>query len=239
VVEDGRAAREVHTTMMNEGPISEERRADGGSTEYLGEPTERGRSLKITPLDIRKQTFKRAVRGFDVAEVSAFLEAVAAEFEGLVRENTAFVERMRELDEKIDDYRRLEKTLQQTLIRAQETAAEQVDNARKEAELTLREARVKAQEAVADAEAKASELASHVSQLKKQLAAFITRFRGIIDAQAQMLDAQSAHLEGGIVVPPELAGARGPVRAHAEPVHEEVPPARTGEEAQHETERPG
>lgn len=193
--------------------------------------------MKITPLDIRKQTFKRSVRGFDVSEVTAFLEAVAAEFEGLVRENTSFAERMRELDEKIDDYRRLEATLQETLVRAQQTSTEQVENARKEAHLTLQEARVRAQEAVVEAETRAAELQAHASQLRRQLSGFIDRFRSIIDAQLQMLDAQSAHVEGGLVVHPELSQATQTERAIEEIPPEEPLPAAPPEETDQEAER--
>jgi cell division initiation protein len=193
--------------------------------------------LKITPLDIRKQTFKRSMRGFDISEVTAFLEAVAAEFEGLVRENTSFAERMRELDEKIDDYRRLESTLKETLVRAQQTSAEQVENARKEANLTLQEARVRAQEAVVQAETRAAELEAHATQLRRQLSGFIDRFRSIIDAQLQMLDAQSAHVEGGLVVHPGLSQATTTERPIEEAPSQEPLPAAPSEEADQEVKR--
>ena len=37
--------------------------------------------MKITPLDLRKQEFKKGMRGYDVHEVDAFLEMVAKEME--------------------------------------------------------------------------------------------------------------------------------------------------------------
>jgi DivIVA domain-containing protein len=42
--------------------------------------------LRLTPLDIKKQEFKRSMRGYDPEEVNAFLEMVAEEFEALHRE---------------------------------------------------------------------------------------------------------------------------------------------------------
>ena len=43
--------------------------------------------MNLTPLDIRKQSFQRTLRGFDPDEVQAFLEMAAEEFERLTREN--------------------------------------------------------------------------------------------------------------------------------------------------------
>jgi len=42
--------------------------------------------MKISPLDIRKQTFRKALRGLDEQEVGNFLEMVAEEVERLVQE---------------------------------------------------------------------------------------------------------------------------------------------------------
>jgi len=42
--------------------------------------------VKLTPLDIKKQEFKRSLRGYDPVEVDAFLDMVADEFEAVIRE---------------------------------------------------------------------------------------------------------------------------------------------------------
>ncbi|NVM02542.1 MAG: DivIVA domain-containing protein, partial [Candidatus Helarchaeota archaeon] len=41
--------------------------------------------MKLTPLDIKRQEFKKVMRGYDVIEVDAFLEMVADEYESLLR----------------------------------------------------------------------------------------------------------------------------------------------------------
>ncbi|MFQ5630060.1 MAG: DivIVA domain-containing protein, partial [bacterium] len=46
--------------------------------------------MKLTPLDIKKQEFKKNLRGYDPIEVDAFLEMVANEFESLLREKNLF-----------------------------------------------------------------------------------------------------------------------------------------------------
>ena len=96
--------------------------------------------MKLTPLDIRKQEFKRVMRGYDPVEIDTFLEMVAAEFEELLKSQKDMRDRAIELEVQLKDYRQIEKTLQQTLLQAQETTGKTYEAARKEAELIVREA---------------------------------------------------------------------------------------------------
>jgi cell division initiation protein len=43
--------------------------------------------MKLTPLDIRKQEFRKTLRGFDPIEVQTFLEMVGEEYEQLLEKN--------------------------------------------------------------------------------------------------------------------------------------------------------
>ncbi len=143
--------------------------------------------MKITPLDIRKQEFKRGLRGFDVHEVQAFLEMVANEMEELVRENTSFSEKLKELDQKVEDYRRMEKTLQDTLTSAQRTTDELRRNAEKEAELLVRNAKIQVDHLLEEARTKIVSLRSEIASLEKQRDAFLANFKGLVDAQGKIL----------------------------------------------------
>jgi len=161
--------------------------------------------VKITPLDLRKQEFKKSMRGYDVHEVDAFLEMVAKEMEELLRENSVMTERLRELDDKIDDYRSMEKTLQGTLTSAQKTADDLRKNAEKEAELVLRNTKIKATHLVEEARAKMADLQAEVTALEEQKEVFIARFKSMIEIQQRLLD---AHAE-----------AKKPVAKSASPTH--------------------
>lgn len=147
--------------------------------------------MKITPLDLRKQEFKKAMRGYDVHEVDAFLEMVAKEMEGLLRENSVMTERLRDLDEKVDDYRNMEKTLQGTLTSAQKTADDLRKNAEKEAELIIRNTKIKATHLVEEARAKVADLHAEVAALEEQKGVFIARFKSMIEIQQRLLEAHS------------------------------------------------
>ncbi len=43
--------------------------------------------MKITPLEIKRQEFKKTMRGYDTIEVETFLEMVSNEMEELIHEN--------------------------------------------------------------------------------------------------------------------------------------------------------
>ena len=66
--------------------------------------------MRITPLDIRKQEFRKAMRGLDAEEVYAFLSTVGDEYEAILNDNKALRERVLELDDKVLEYRSMEKT---------------------------------------------------------------------------------------------------------------------------------
>lgn len=147
---------------------------------------------KVTPLDIRKQTFKKAMRGYEPGEVKAFLEIVAKEFEELSRENSALVERLAGLDAQIEDYRKMEKALRETMLAAQQTTEGIKENARNESDLLLREAQHKAEGIVAEARHKAQTLQRDVATLEQQRNAFLAQFRSLVESQLNLLDEMHA-----------------------------------------------
>jgi len=50
--------------------------------------------VKITPLEIKQQQFKKVMRGYDTVEVDTFLDLVGSEFEKMLHQ-------MREYDKKM------------------------------------------------------------------------------------------------------------------------------------------
>ena len=74
--------------------------------------------MKLTPLDIRKQEFKKVLRGYDTVEVDTFMDMMANEFEEVLRLQKEMRDRVIELEVQLKDYRQIEKSLQQTLLQA-------------------------------------------------------------------------------------------------------------------------
>ena len=88
--------------------------------------------MKLTPLDIRHKEFKRGMRGYADVEVDEFLDQIADEYERLFKENIDLQDRVESLEDKVAGYKRIEDTLQKTLVNAQASAEEQKQNANKQ-----------------------------------------------------------------------------------------------------------
>ena len=143
--------------------------------------------MKITPLDIRKQTFKKQFRGIDPEEVQAFLEMIAEEFERLNSENIQLTERHRTLQTTLDRYRELERTLQETPRTAQKAADDVHDNAKKEARLTVKEAEIRGNRAIEKARHQVQSIRNEIVDLKNQRDQFVSRLQALIQAQSDTL----------------------------------------------------
>ena len=116
----------------------------------------RGARMKLTPLDIRHKEFKRAMRGYADVEVDEFLDEVADEFERIFKENIDLRERLEVLEDQVAGYKRIEETLQKTLISAQASADELKQNSTREAQLILHEAELQARQLVNEAYTRAA-----------------------------------------------------------------------------------
>lgn len=145
--------------------------------------------MKLTPLDLRKQEFKKVMRGFDPVEVETFLGMVAGELEELTKANRDLKDKIIELETHLQDYRAIEKTLQQTLATAQETSTRSVENARKESQMMVREAELKASQIVDKARTDLILMKEGLSILKSKKTAIISRLRTLLNSELQLIQA--------------------------------------------------
>ena len=106
----------------------------------------------LTPLDIENKRFPTKFKGYDDAEVDAFLDQLTIDYEKLYKENAELKSQREELDTDVGKYKNIEGTLQNTLIMAQTTADEVKKTAQKQADAILAEAQGKAKEALAGIE---------------------------------------------------------------------------------------
>jgi cell division initiation protein len=144
--------------------------------------------LSLTPVDIQNKEFSRTIRGFSPAEVDEFLDRVAKDFEELIKENISGKEQFSQVKEKLNYYHRLEETLHNAIVVAQETAEDVKRNASKEADLIRREAERDASRILDDARYKASRILSEHEELYKQAQIYKMRFRSLVEAQLAALE---------------------------------------------------
>ena len=144
--------------------------------------------MRITPLDVRKQEFRKGMRGLDAEEVYAFLATVADEYEAVLNDNKALRERLLELDDKVQEYRSMEKTLRDTLLTAERVTVDAKDNARREANIIIKEAQIEAEKALRDIKGEAMKLRQQVQQLRSQREAYLGRMKLLAESHVHFVD---------------------------------------------------
>lgn len=142
----------------------------------------------ITPHDIQNKQFRIKFRGFDVEEVSSFLELVREELEDLLRENATLKEQLNRADEQLVEYRKMEVTLRETLIVAQQMVDAYKSNAAKEAELIKREAELEAENIIKVAQEKVIKIHEDIVDLKGIRRHFKEEVKRLIESHMQMLE---------------------------------------------------
>jgi cell division initiation protein len=143
--------------------------------------------MKLTPLDIRKQEFKKIMRGYDPVEVDTFLEMLAADLEEALKQQRESRERIIELETQLKDYRQIEKTLQQTLLQAQEATGRTYESARRESETIIREAESRGAKIVEQANADLAKLNAELHRLNSRKESLIGRLRVLLSSELDLL----------------------------------------------------
>lgn len=165
--------------------------------------------MRLTPLDIREQQFRRVMRGLDPEEVEAFLVSVATEFEVLVSSNNDLRQRVVELEEKIQEYRSMEKALRDTLLTAEKVMGDAKESAQREATLIIREAEVAAQRTKGRLQQELAQLQHEISEMRRIKDAYLTRVRWLLRAHLEMVDGHAqefAELDQGLGIAPISPG---------------------------------
>jgi cell division initiation protein len=144
--------------------------------------------VPLTPIDIQNKEFGRSIRGLSPTEVDEFLDRVSKDYEELIKENITAKEQVSQLKEKLTHYHKLEETLHNAIVVAQETAQDVKRNASKEADLIRREAEKDGARLMEEARYKASRILSEHDDLYKQAHIYKMRFRSLVEAQLTSLE---------------------------------------------------
>src|SRR5437016_14575524 len=96
--------------------------------------------MNVSPLDLRQQRFRKGFLGFDRVEVTAFLAAVADDYEQALRETDRLRQDLSRMEAVLAEHREHEKNLKNTLMTAQKLSDDIKANAEQEARRIVRDA---------------------------------------------------------------------------------------------------
>lgn len=140
-------------------------------------------TFHLTPLDVRRYEFGKAMRGYDPERVNQFREQVAEELERLSRLNQELDAKAKSFHEQLRAFRERDKAINEALISAQQLRGEIRDQAEKEAQLILREARADGEKIVEDARSEIRRLQDQIVSLDRSRRAYLAQVRLLIERQ--------------------------------------------------------
>ena len=142
----------------------------------------------ITPLDIENKKFaKQMMNGYNVEEVDDFLDEITIDYEKTYKENSELRMKVEELNSKLEHYKNLENTLQDTLVMAQSTAEEVKNVAKQKAEQIINEAQATALKNVGELEQEIQNKKREQDELKKQFDIYKAKMESLLISQLELL----------------------------------------------------
>ena len=166
--------------------------------------------MRLSSIDVKKQEFKKSMRGYDVGEVEAYLDTVGNEVEALYREIESLKEIiMKTQNEKdmlaneISVYRENEKTFQKAIVKSQDLAEEVLENAKKRAELITKEAEILASKTKSQVQEEFVNLKQELEELKAKNESIIDDIKNYLSEKLNSIEEYQRNrkifkLEGGI-----------------------------------------
>ena len=145
----------------------------------------------ITPIEIQNKVFKSGGLGYDKKDVDGFMEEILDNYETLYRERMEMNDRINVLNEGLQYYKTIEKTLQKALVLAERTAEETKGTAMKNALLIEQEAVSKANIILEDAKRELDLIRKQTIELVRQYDMYKAKFMSLVNSQTELLDSQS------------------------------------------------
>src|SRR6476620_1283694 len=158
-------------------------------------------TFHLTPLDVRRYEFGKALRGYDPERVDQFREQVAEELERLSRLNQDLDAKARGFHEQLRAFRERDKAINEALVSAQQLRGEIREQADKEAQLIIREAKAEGEKMIEDARAEIRRMEDQLQALDRARRAYLAQVRTLVERQLSEItaaeQAPAAPLDGG------------------------------------------
>ena len=151
-------------------------------------------AFHLTPLDVRRYDFGRALRGYNPARVDQFRDQVADELERLTKINQDLDGRARSFHEQLRAFRERDKALNDALIAAQQLRDDVRGQAEREAQLIIREAQGEAERVIEAARAEVRRMEEELDNLDRSRRTYLAQMRTLIARQLSEVEASDSQV---------------------------------------------
>lgn len=148
----------------------------------------------LTPIDVQAKIFKSGM-GYSKADVDSFLTNLYADYGTLYKENMELKDKTNLLNESLNRYKDIEKSLQKALVLAETTSEETIASAKTNAAVIEQEARVKAEAIVADAKQELENIRSMTVELVQKYESYKSQYKTLASAQMELLSSDAFNIE--------------------------------------------
>ena len=132
--------------------------------------------MNLTPRNIEEATFGKSALGYDKTEVEEFLKEIADKLAECLSENEKLKSEAGVLQTELEQFKKIERNLQHTLLDAHESSQKTINEAKSEAEKILK-----------DAETHAEEMRNSVAELSESRNRLVAELKAMIQTQEILL----------------------------------------------------
>lgn len=148
----------------------------------------------LTPIELQGTTLKSGI-GYNKKETDQFLENVYRNYEELYKENLELKDKIENLNEAIQHYKGMEKTLQKALVLAEQTSSDMTDAAKKKAAMIEKDAKGRAQIILHDAKVECNRIQDQIRNLVQQYDKYRTQYKQLAATQLELLESEAYQIK--------------------------------------------
>ena len=146
-------------------------------------------AFTLTPLDIRKQEFRKSLRGYETEGVEDFRVRVADALERAIRERQVLEERVSALTDQLRVFRERERAMNEALVAAQQLRQDTRAAAEREGQVIVREAAAEAKRLLDEARSAENAVQAKMAETERQFQQYVGGFRALLERQLAELRA--------------------------------------------------
>lgn len=146
--------------------------------------------MKFASEDVAQQKFETVFRGYDREQVREFLTVLAAHLSDYVAENRRLNKENETLARELAEFRRRERSLQDALEMAKNTADELRERAEREADKLRAQAELDAERKITEAQRVVAAAQGSLQSLKDQRRRVVAEMRATLEMHLHLIDSQ-------------------------------------------------
>lgn len=155
--------------------------------------------MRVTPLDIRRQRFRKGMRGYDPGEVDAFLEMLADAWEEASEKSDTETKELEVLRARASDFDRMEGAVREVLVAQQKSADVAREEANREADLIIRDAELKAQKMLDEARKRVQILTEAIRELQDRRMEVLMKMNSFIESQKSIVKMEESRIRSEVI----------------------------------------